>query len=111
LQIDFVRRLRVPAILVTGAAVGAVTRALSSLRTLSAEGIEVRCVVLVGEPDAYAAEQITRHGHTAVVSLRPPDGWDVSALQAAADAQRSALSACRPSFTVTRSPDTRSPVR
>jgi adenosylmethionine---8-amino-7-oxononanoate aminotransferase len=95
LQIDLVRHLGVPAVLVTGAAVGAVTRALTSLRTLSAEGIDVRCVVLIGEPDAYAAEQITRHGHTAVVSLRPPSGWDVSAMQAAADAQRGVLRACR----------------
>ncbi|HKB02119.1 MAG TPA: aminotransferase class III-fold pyridoxal phosphate-dependent enzyme, partial [Gemmataceae bacterium] len=95
LQVRLLRRLGLPAVLVTGSAVGAVTRALTSLRVLRTEGIDVRCVALMGDPDAYAAEQIAAHGETPVITLRPPADYDTAALRAAAEAQRSALAACR----------------
>ena len=95
LQVALVRLLGLPAVLVTSSAVGSVTRALTGLRNLEAEGIDVRCAVLIGEPDAYAADEIARHQGTAVVSLRPPETWDVAGLRAAADAQRPVLEACR----------------
>jgi adenosylmethionine-8-amino-7-oxononanoate aminotransferase len=95
LQVALVRWLRLPAVLVTGSAVGAVTRALTSLQVLRTEGIDVRCVALIGEPDPYAAELIATHSGSGVASLRMPADWDTAAIRLAAEDQRSALAACR----------------
>lgn len=101
LQVEFVRRLGAGCVLVTGSAVGAVTRALATLRTLRAEDVEVRAVVLMGPFDAFAAEQIERHGGVPVRSLRPPVEWSPEGLRAAAggaEAQRALSALAAPRF-------------
>jgi adenosylmethionine-8-amino-7-oxononanoate aminotransferase len=95
LQIEFVRRLRVPAVLVASSAVGAVGRSLAVVRVLRGEGIDVRAVALVGPLDAYAKAEIVRHGEVPVVGLRPPKNWDAAGISQAASEQRSALEEVR----------------
>src|SRR5262249_32614845 len=74
--------------------VGAVGRALASLRVLAMEGVSVWAVVLIGPPDDYAAEKIERHGSVPVINFRPPNAWDATSLVSAVEAQRPALESC-----------------
>jgi adenosylmethionine-8-amino-7-oxononanoate aminotransferase len=104
LQIALIRRLASPAVLVTNSRVGAVGRALAAQRVLAMEGVDVRAVVLIGPPDAYAAEQIERHGTVPVISLRPPAEWNASSLDLAVEAQRPALESCLRLLTSDESP-------
>ena len=87
LQIELIRRLNAPAVLVTSSSVGAIGRTLAMLRVLKAEQIEVSAVVLLGPEDTYAAEQIERHGGLSVVSLQPPESWDAAGVSASAAEQ------------------------
>ena len=73
LQIELIRELRLPCVLVTRSTIGAITRALTTLRLLRSESVEVFAVVLMGEADEYAAEQIERFGGTRSL-LGEPDG-------------------------------------
>ncbi|MFO0841123.1 MAG: dethiobiotin synthase [Gemmataceae bacterium] len=85
LQIEVVRALRIPAVLVTSSSVGAVGRSLQCLAALASHGVRPAAVVLVGHPDGYAAEQIGRHWPSVkVFSLRPPDAWDAEGVGRAA---------------------------
>jgi adenosylmethionine---8-amino-7-oxononanoate aminotransferase len=94
LQLTFVRLLALRAILVSSSAVGAVGRALQGLQALAAGGIHPHVVVLVGEPDDYAAEAILRHGPGPhVFQVRPPTSWDVEGVARAAGEQRTTLEA------------------
>lgn len=96
LQIRLIRNLRVPAVLVASSAVGAVGRVLQSLAALEAEAVAPAAVVLLGPHDAYAVEQIDRHGRGApVLSLVPPESFAPDAIDRAASAQRPILSAVR----------------
>ncbi|MBO0697039.1 MAG: adenosylmethionine--8-amino-7-oxononanoate transaminase [Zavarzinella sp.] len=95
LQIEFVRRLGAPAILVTPSAVGAVGRTLSTLHVLRSEGVDIRSVVLVGPADEYAIEEIKKHGRIAAFGLDPPASWDTAGLVEAASRQRVVLEELR----------------
>jgi adenosylmethionine---8-amino-7-oxononanoate aminotransferase len=95
LQLELIRRLAAPAVLVASSALGAVGRSLSMLRVLRAEGCDVRAVVLLGPPDPYAESEIGKHGHVAVVSLQPPTRWDQEGLAAAVAERRTALGSLR----------------
>ncbi|MBA4066647.1 MAG: adenosylmethionine--8-amino-7-oxononanoate transaminase [Isosphaera sp.] len=83
LQVELIRALGLPVVLVTSSAVGAVGRALAAVRALAGE--EVSAVALLGEPDPFAAEQIEKHAGVPVVSARTPAGeWTVETLRQAA---------------------------
>jgi adenosylmethionine-8-amino-7-oxononanoate aminotransferase len=87
LQIELLRALALPVVLVTSSAVGAVGRTLATLRAL--QGIEVAAVVLLGEPDAFVEEQIAKHAGLPVLSVRMPDGkWTMESLREVAASWR-----------------------
>jgi adenosylmethionine---8-amino-7-oxononanoate aminotransferase len=91
LQIELIRELVSPAVLVSSSAVGAIGRSLSTLNVVRDAGCDVRAVVLVGANDPYAEAEIEKHGRVAVVSLQPPVGWDPDGLAIAVDSQRAVL--------------------
>ncbi|VTU00343.1 adenosylmethionine-8-amino-7-oxononanoate aminotransferase : Adenosylmethionine-8-amino-7-oxononanoate aminotransferase OS=Parachlamydia acanthamoebae (strain UV7) GN=bioA PE=3 SV=1: AAA_26: Aminotran_3 [Gemmataceae bacterium] len=89
LQIDLIRAFGLPVVLVSSSAVGAVGRTLSAWRALA--GVDVACVVLLGDRDEYAEAQIAKHTGVRVESLALPSGeWTPEALHA------SEPSACPP---------------
>jgi dethiobiotin synthetase len=96
LQIELVRALAVPAVLVSSSSVGAVGRTLQCLQALAGQGILPAAVVLVGPPDEFAAGQIERYGSAGrVFSLRPPSVWDAEGVAVAEREQRAVLEAVR----------------
>jgi adenosylmethionine-8-amino-7-oxononanoate aminotransferase len=75
LQLELIRALGLPVVLVSSSAVGAVGRTLATLR--ASAGVEVDSVVLLGERDEFAEKQIAKHSGAAVLSLRMPSGeWE-----------------------------------
>ncbi len=95
LQLELLRGLRAPLWLVTPSKVGAVGRTLQAVRSLHAEGLAVATVILLGDRDEYAEEQIRCHADTLVVSLHPPASWTTEAIREAADRQREPLTVLR----------------
>jgi adenosylmethionine-8-amino-7-oxononanoate aminotransferase len=96
LQSELIRALNLPSVLVASSAVGAIGRTLQSLQACRAFRIEPLAVVLVGQPDAFAAEQILRHWPTTrVFSLRAPATWEVEGVARAAREQAGILDAIR----------------
>jgi adenosylmethionine-8-amino-7-oxononanoate aminotransferase len=94
LQVALIRQLALPSILVSSSAVGAIGRVLQSLQALKMYEIAPVAVVLVGKPDAFAAQQIAQHGTPLrVFSLRPPAAWDMEGIALAAREQADALDA------------------
>jgi adenosylmethionine---8-amino-7-oxononanoate aminotransferase len=61
-QIELLRRLALPTVLVGPSTVGAIGRCRAMLRALRAEEIEPRAVVLVGPEDTYAETELARDG-------------------------------------------------
>ncbi|HXD86936.1 MAG TPA: adenosylmethionine--8-amino-7-oxononanoate transaminase [Urbifossiella sp.] len=59
LQIELIRALGLPAILVATSTVGAIGRTLAAAQAL--EGVELAAIVLVGPADPFAVEQLARH--------------------------------------------------
>ncbi len=93
LQIDLIRALGLPVVLVGSSAIGAIGRALQAHRTIAAHGIPSLGIVLMGPRDEYAIEQIEKHtGGRPVVGLQMPNGnWTPTTLKVAATEQRSEL--------------------
>jgi adenosylmethionine-8-amino-7-oxononanoate aminotransferase len=91
LQVELIRRLGLPCILVSSSAVGAIGRTLSCFRSIEDFAIRPRAVVLLGEPDEFAAEQIWKIGGVRVISLRQPESWDHVGIHLAAREQLAAL--------------------
>ena len=87
LQIDLIRRFERPGLLVGSTAVGAVGRALQSVETLRAHGIEPRALVLVGPKDTYAESKIRQHGGLEVFTLEPPATFDEEGVRLSAEKQ------------------------
>jgi adenosylmethionine-8-amino-7-oxononanoate aminotransferase len=80
LQIELIRAFAFPVVLVASSAVGAVGRVLSALRALA--GVAVSAVVLLGERDEFAENQIAKHTGLRVVSWRLPAGeWTTETLR------------------------------
>jgi adenosylmethionine-8-amino-7-oxononanoate aminotransferase len=99
LQIALIQALALPTILVSSSAVGAIGRILQSLQALATFQIQPRAVVLVGQPDPFAIEQISRHGlPDRVFSLSPPTSWDADGIIRAANAQAAVLETIRASL-------------
>jgi adenosylmethionine-8-amino-7-oxononanoate aminotransferase len=82
LQIELIRSLDLPVILVTSSAVGAVGRTLAAVRAMADYAVHPQLIVLLGEADAFAERQIEKHTRgLKVVSLRVPSGvWSEEAL-------------------------------
>lgn len=95
LQVELIRALGLPVVLVASSAVGAIGRVLTTARAL--DGIEPAVIALIGPDDTYAVEQITRHvPGVPVVGVNPPGGtWTAESLTRAAAQQRDRLSAAR----------------
>ena len=91
LQLDLIRRLGSPRVLVVSSAVGAIGRTLQCLAALEAEYLSPRVVVLVGRPDEYAALEIDRHTDLDVFSLQPPSSYDQDAVRRCAEDQHQTL--------------------
>jgi len=91
LQIELIRRLGSACVLVTSSAVGAVGRALATWRTLRADGVDVRAIVLIGPHDEYAEEQIQKHGGIPTRGLRAPQIWDTPLIEASVAEQQAVL--------------------
>jgi len=72
LQIDLVRALNLPAVLVSSSALGAIGRTLSTFRALQAAGITPFAVALVGPTDEYAIEQIEQYTRVPVIAVPLP---------------------------------------
>jgi adenosylmethionine-8-amino-7-oxononanoate aminotransferase len=96
LQLDLIRLLARPCVLVSSAKLGAIGRTLQCLSALASAGIQPRAVVLLGERDAFAEEQIRRHRpDLIVVALHGPSQWTAEAFRRCADEQRNALEQVR----------------
>ncbi len=96
LQIELVRQLGLPSVLVGSSQLGAVGRMLQALQSLGASGHEPAAIVLVGPTDSFAVEQIRRHGGgDHVWSLVPPESFDAPAVAQAAAQQRTTLDEIR----------------
>ena len=61
-QIELIRRLVLPTVLVGPSTVGAIGRCRAMLRALRGEGILPRAIVLLGPEDAFAEAEIARDG-------------------------------------------------
>src|SRR5262249_35927413 len=92
LQLDLIRRLALPCVLLVSSTVGAVGRTLLTLRALAAESVRPVALILVGPPDEFAVEQIALHAaDLAVFSLQAPDEWSVQGVEDAARRQLGTL--------------------
>jgi adenosylmethionine-8-amino-7-oxononanoate aminotransferase len=92
LQVNLIQRLNAPLVLVCSSGVGAIGRSLQCLHSLEHFAVRPRAVVLMGQPDDYAAEEISRHfSDLGVFSLQPPRTWDGPELHRAASSQQDAV--------------------
>ena len=93
LQLDLIRALNRPIVLVVSSKVGAVGRALQSARILDAVGCMPTALAIVGPIDPFAEEQLRKHsGISKVESLTLPDGdWTSEGFSAHAHSQRQHL--------------------
>jgi adenosylmethionine-8-amino-7-oxononanoate aminotransferase len=96
LQVGLVQALAVPAVLLSPSSVGAIGRTLQALQALEGHRVQLAAIVLMGPPDAFAAEQIARHWPGArVFALSAPAVWDADGIACAAREQRAVLAAIR----------------
>lgn len=93
LQIDLIKRIDATCVLVSSSKLGAIGRTMQCLMALKREGIVPAAVVLVGEQDDFAVEQLTLHGGVTVFSVASPKEWTEEGFQASANAQRDVLEA------------------
>jgi adenosylmethionine-8-amino-7-oxononanoate aminotransferase len=99
LQVALIQELTLPSVLVTSSAVGAIGRVLQTVQALRSHRIEPRSIVLIGEPDRFAVEQIARHASTSrVFALRAPTAWNVNGVARAAREQAAVLETMRHSL-------------
>ncbi len=100
LQIELIPAYESPSVLVSPSAVGAVGRVLQSLAALASHDCRPAAVVLIGEADAFAVEQISRHAHgVPVFCLQPPATFTADAVAESAAAQRQVLDCVRTAAT------------
>jgi adenosylmethionine-8-amino-7-oxononanoate aminotransferase len=87
LQIELIRAFQLPVVLITSSAVGAVGRTLAAIRAMSGFGVNPGMVVLLGNPDEFAVEQIAKYTEDVqIICLRVPEGeWSEEKLTQAAD--------------------------
>ncbi|MBX3398516.1 MAG: adenosylmethionine--8-amino-7-oxononanoate transaminase [Gemmataceae bacterium] len=101
LQVELLKRLDRPIWLVGSSKVGAIGRMLQSRAALQSHGLDANAVILIGEPDAYAEEQIRKHWPGVdVVSLRAPSEWTIEGVRKVATEQRPILERLFPLYSV-----------
>lgn len=93
LQIALIHKLAAPCVLTVSSKLGAIGRALSCLEALRTHGILPVAIMLVGDADPFAAQQIRRHSGVPVLELRPPKSWTTPSIISAAIEQRMAFDA------------------
>src|SRR5262249_9661380 len=71
LQIDFLKSLRIPFLLVARTALGTINHTLLSLEAMRARDVEIAGVVLNGEPREGVRDAIERFGKTTVLAEVP----------------------------------------
>ncbi|MCE9534477.1 MAG: adenosylmethionine--8-amino-7-oxononanoate transaminase [Planctomycetes bacterium] len=90
-QIDLIRELALPTVLISSSKIGAMGRTLAMLRALRAEGIVPTAVVLMGEADEHARARIAKESGLPVAPLHFPSTFDASGIRESASKQASAL--------------------
>ncbi len=95
LQMEILRSLNLPCVLVSSSKLGGIGRVLQCLTALRAEGIEPLAVVLLGSRDSFTEQQVRHHTATPVIKLEPPAEWTSPALSECAHRQRSELDKLR----------------
>ncbi len=97
LQVELLRALQLPMLLVISSTVGAVGRALQTLQALEAFGLRPAAIALLGRKDSFAHDQIERHASgITVISLETPEGsWTSESIARSASSQREALEMMR----------------
>ena len=97
LQIELIRRLGLPVVLVSSSAVGAIGRVLQTVRAMNGAGVRCAAIALIGAKDEYALEQIARHTDgIPTFALNPPsDEWISERFGDAVTVQREQLAAIR----------------
>jgi adenosylmethionine-8-amino-7-oxononanoate aminotransferase len=111
LQVELIRRLDVPSVLVASSALGAIGRTMQALHALAAHHLHPRAVVLVGAPDDFAAAQIVRHWPgVRVFALRFPSTWDADGVARSAREQLDTLSSVRTCLTQSAIRDSQSAI-
>jgi adenosylmethionine---8-amino-7-oxononanoate aminotransferase len=92
LQLSLIHRLACATILVSSSALGAIGRTLQTLHALASHDVHPVAIVLMGDPDPFAAEQISTHWHPVpVFSLQPPRNWDAASVKQTALDQEAVL--------------------
>jgi adenosylmethionine-8-amino-7-oxononanoate aminotransferase len=92
LQIAILHELKLPCVLVSSAKLGSIGRTLQAMTALRAEGIAVHAIVLLGERDPFAEEQVRRHvADIPTLALEPPTDWTMAGVQACAERQRTVI--------------------
>ncbi|HEY3788659.1 MAG TPA: adenosylmethionine--8-amino-7-oxononanoate transaminase [Urbifossiella sp.] len=91
LQIELIRTLALPVILVSSTTVGTIGRTLAAVRAL--DGIEMAAIALIGTDDPFAVEQLTRHvPGVPVMGFTMPDGtWtgeSIASIRRAAESSK-----------------------
>jgi adenosylmethionine-8-amino-7-oxononanoate aminotransferase len=92
LQVELIRGLGCPCVLVGSSRLGAIGRMLQCVAALAAHEIRPVALVLVGPADPFALEQIGRHtGIAHVFALAPPEQFSAAGFACAAANQRVTL--------------------
>jgi adenosylmethionine-8-amino-7-oxononanoate aminotransferase len=92
LQIELIRALNRPLVLVASSAVGAIGRTLQALAALRQYPLTPAAVALIGPEDGYAVAEIEKHaGGVRVFSLTPPARWEAGAFAESAARQQETL--------------------
>ena len=93
LQLEFIKQLNFPQLLVSSSSVGAIGRVLQTLKSIDDSFCCIFAVVLLGPKDDYAVQEISkRHPAIPVFSIALPNSWDQKGLEEAKDSQSELLS-------------------
>ncbi|MBI2805962.1 MAG: adenosylmethionine--8-amino-7-oxononanoate transaminase [Planctomycetes bacterium] len=92
LQIELIRALQRPCVLVSSSKLGTIGRTLQAVAALRSEGIEPSGIILLGERDPFALAQLDEHlAGSLVIALEPPTLWTPAGLRECADRQAGEL--------------------
>src|SRR5262249_55830382 len=91
LQIQLIKELNLPAVIVGSSVLGAIGRMMQTVEALRAHQVLAKVVVLIGPPDDFAVEQLEKHQDAPVFALSAPLTWDQEGLQRAAASQQKTL--------------------
>ena len=95
LQLEFLRALTMPTVLISSPRLGGIGRALQCLAALHAEEIAPAAIVLLGERDAYTEQSLAQHSPVPVFALTPPMDWTAAEFTASARSQQGELARLR----------------